>query len=38
MRRPMFKKIDDDSWATGVLEPILLLLAIAIIAALAQLL
>ena len=38
MRRPMSNKIDDDSWVMGVLEPILLLLAIAIVAALAQLL
>ena len=34
MRRPMTDRINDDSWAMGVLEPILLLLAIAIIAAL----
>ena len=34
MRRPMTDRINDDSWAMGVLEPILLLLAIAVIAAL----
>ena len=38
MRRIMPKKIDDDSWAMGVLEPILLLLLIALVAALMQLL
>ena len=34
MRRPMTDRINDDSWAMGVLEPILLLLAIELIAAL----
>jgi hypothetical protein len=29
----MTDRIDDESWAMGVLEPVLLLLAIAIIAA-----
>jgi hypothetical protein len=38
MRRPISKRIDDDSWAAGVLEPILLLLLIALVAALVQLL
>jgi hypothetical protein len=38
MRRPMSKRIDDDSWAMGVLEPILLLLLIAIVALLVNLL
>ena len=38
MRRPMSKRIDDDSWVMGVLEPIFLLLVLAIIAALTQLL
>ena len=38
MRRSMSKRIDDDSWVMGVLEPILLLLVLAIIAALTQLL
>jgi hypothetical protein len=38
MRRPMSKRIDDDSWAMGVLEPILLLLLIALVAALVSLL
>ncbi|GEM_PF-2107677 len=33
MWRPMTDRIDDESWAMGVLEPVLLLLAIAIIAA-----
>jgi hypothetical protein len=34
----MSKKIDDESWAMGVLEPIVLLLVIALVAALANLL
>ena len=38
MRRPMTDRINDDSWAMGVLEPVLLLLALAIIAALVGLL
>lgn len=38
MRRLMTNKIDDDSWAMGLLEPVLLLLALAIIAALMGLL
>lgn len=38
MRRPMSKRIDDDSWVMGVLEPIFLLLLIALVAALVQLL
>jgi hypothetical protein len=33
MRRPMTDRIDDESWAMGILEPVLLLLALAIIAA-----
>ena len=33
-KRLMTNGADDDSWAMGVLEPILLLLALAIIAAL----
>jgi hypothetical protein len=37
MRRPMNDRIDDESWARGVLEPVLLLLAIALVAALAGL-
>ncbi len=38
MRRPMSKGIDEDSWAIGVLEPIVLLLLIALIAVLVNLL
>ncbi len=38
MRRPISKRIDDDSWAMGVLEPILLLLLIALVAVLVNLL
>jgi hypothetical protein len=38
MRRPMSKRIDDDSWVMGVLEPIFLLLVLAIIAVVVQLL
>jgi hypothetical protein len=38
MRRPMTDRIDDDSWVMGVMEPILLLLLIALVAALANLL
>ncbi len=38
MRRLMTNRIDDESWAMGVLEPVLLLLALAIIAALVGLL
>lgn len=38
MRRPMSKRIDDEFWAMGVLEPIVLLLVIALVAALATLL
>ena len=38
MRLLMTKRIDDDSWVMGVLEPIFLLLIIAIIAALVGLL
>jgi len=34
MWRPMTDRINDESWLMGVLEPILLLLAIVIIAAL----
>jgi hypothetical protein len=38
MRWPMSKRIDDDSWVMGVMEPIVLLLLIALVAALANLL
>jgi hypothetical protein len=38
MRWPMSKGIDDDSWVMGVMEPIVLLLLIALVAALANLL
>ncbi len=34
MRRPMTDRIDEEAWVMGILEPILLLLIIAIIAAL----
>jgi hypothetical protein len=34
----MSKRIDDESWAMGVLEPIVLLLLIALVAVLANLL
>ena len=38
MRKTLTYRIDDDSWVMGVLEPILLLLFIAVIAALLRLL
>jgi len=39
MRKPMTDRMnDDDSWVMGVLEPILLLLLIAIVAVLVNLL
>ena len=38
MRMPKINKIDDDSWAMGVLEPIALLLLLALVAVLANLL
>ncbi len=38
MRKTLTHRIDDDSWVMGVLEPILLLLFIAVIAALLRLL
>lgn len=38
MRRPMSKRINDDSWVMGVLELIVLLLLIALVVALANLL
>ena len=38
MRRPATGGIDDESWVMGVLEPIVLLVLIAMIAALLQLL
>jgi len=34
MRRPMTDRIDEEPWVMGILEPILLLLAIAVIAVL----
>ena len=37
MRKLLTHRIDDDSWVMGVLEPILLLLFIAVIAALLRL-
>ncbi len=38
MRRPIPKGIDDDSWAMGVLEPVVLLLLIALVAVVLNLL
>ena len=38
MRKTLTHRIDDDSWVMGVLEPILLLLLVAVIATLLRLL
>jgi hypothetical protein len=38
MRKPMTNRMDDEAWVMGIMEPILLMLLIAIIAALVQLL